>query len=46
VLGVPGLGVRGDHEEREKKVKKERKRKTLWVRSQENMALRPGQLEL
>jgi hypothetical protein len=33
----------GNHE-REKKVR--RKRKSPWVRSQENMALRAGQLEL
>jgi hypothetical protein len=38
-----GLGVGGDHEE---KKSRRRKEKPQWVQSQENMALKTGQLEL
>ena len=40
---MPSLGVRRNHREREKV---ERGEKHQWVRSQESMALRAGQLEL
>jgi hypothetical protein len=42
-LGVPGLGVRGNHGEREEG---EERRKTPWFKSQEAWPLRAGQLEL
>jgi hypothetical protein len=40
---VPGLGSEEKHQEREEGGEE---RETLWVRNQESMAMRAGQLEL
>jgi hypothetical protein len=43
-LGVPGLAVERDHEEREKKVEREKSRCGLEVKKA--LVMRSGQLEL